>query len=217
MAESKSLKEEDSTIPAEHDEVPLDLLWESYRTSRAESMTAQQAMQRVVGWSVTAGGIIISALGFLKNQHGQQMPPAAMAFVGWLVIAALGMVSASQYLGEVGRMLRAGYYARQIERIIWQQRGPRGYRANLMWEGFLTQKKRRLLWTYNLGLSASVAGLIVSQVAPFWIFNSAWYYFLFPAVGALGSLILAFLAGRTYTKRFPSDDDDDSDPIQKLM
>ena len=182
------LKERSPTSVTRHAESVINLLWESYRTSREESMVAQQSMQRVVSWSMAVGAAIITGLTFLKSLNHPS--PLLMAVVGWFVIAVLGLLSATQYLGEVGRMLRAGYYARQIERILCQQMELDECSPRLMWEGFLSQKGRRLHRSYGLGAVASFGGVITSQVIPFLIFDSPWYLRTTAFAGAIASLSL---------------------------
>lgn len=206
------------TIP-EYPELKSDLLWESYRTSRAESVAAQQSMQRVVGWSMTVGTVIIAGLGFSKTQMSSTSMSSLLApIMGWAVIAALDLLAVSQYLGELGRMLRAGYYARQLERIIWRQMGPKDlYSSKFLWEGFLTLKKRRLHWTYRLAMPAPFGVLIMTQVAPFVIFKSPLHLYAVAIAGILVSICLIVTVGKTYLTRFPPEDAEDSDPIQALL
>ena len=209
------LKEGSPTTMPRLTEPVMNMLWESYRTSREESMVAQQSIQRVVSWSMAVGAAIITGLTFLKSLNHPS--PLLMAIVGWLVIAILGLLSATQYLGEVGRMLRAGYYARQIERILCHQMELDECSSRLMWEGFLSQRGRRLHRSYRFGALASFGGVIISQVAPFLIFDSPWYLSTMAFIAAIASLGLAYSIGDNYMKRFPSEDAEDSDPIQSLL
>jgi hypothetical protein len=194
-----------------------EILWESYRTARNESIAAQQSMQRVISWSMTVGTLTLAALGFLKSQGTSS---SFSTLFGWAATCALGLLAGSQYLGEVGRMLRAGFYARQIERIIWvriPQGVPKECSANLMWEGFLTQSERRLHKTYNPAILAALLAVSAIQFVPFFMFGVTSYLYFIPVVGFLATARLFLGIGKDYKERFPPKDSLESDPIAALL
>jgi hypothetical protein len=188
-------------------------LWIIYQSVREESISAQQAMQQVINWSIASGAVIIALLTYLVKEVNDAR---VILIGGWLVILLFSLLGISQYAGEAGRMLRAGYYARLLEAYHWNKSNA-SLPLSLMWETFLSEssvsrkKSRRLNISYSLSAVGAMAGLIVLQFAPFWLlsdkpaFKLSWWWLLLPVCGSSLSIIFMIWQIRDYTQRFSQD------------
>jgi hypothetical protein len=182
-------------------------LWIIYQSVRDESISAQQTMQQVINWSIASGSAIIALLAFLVKETNY----IYIALIGgWLVIGLFGLLGISQYAGEVGRMLRAGYYARLLEAFYWNTNN-QSIPLSLMWETFLsidTPPRRRLNKSYRLSGASAMLGLILFQFAPFVLVydklkGSLCLTWLFlPLIGSGLSVLFAFWQRKDYITRF---------------
>lgn len=192
---------------------PDNPLWMIYQSVREESISAQQTMQQVINWSIASGAVIIALLTYLVKEVNDVR---VILIGGWLVIWLFGLLGISQYAGEAGRMLRAGYYARLLEAYHWNKSNP-SLPLSLMWETFLSEsssarkRSRRLNISYKLSAMGAMAGLIVLQFAPFWLLSdklgfqlSGWWLML-PACGSTLSGVFMIWQIRDYTQRFSPD------------
>lgn len=113
----------------------VDSLWIIYQSVREESISAQQTMQQVINWSIASGAVRIAVLTYLVKETNDVR---VILIGGWLVIWLFGLLGISQYAGEAGRMLRAGYYARLLEAYHWNKSNA-SPPLSLMWETFLSE------------------------------------------------------------------------------
>jgi hypothetical protein len=184
-----------------------------YQSIREESISAQQTMQQVINWSIASGAVIVALLIYLVKEVNDVR---VILIGGWLVIWLFGLLGVSQYAGEAGRMLRAGYYARLLEAYHWNKNNA-SFPLSLMWETFLSESSnkmkrgRRLNISYSLSAMGAMAGLIVLQFAPFWLLSdkmefqlSCWWLML-PACGSALSVVFMVWQIRDYTQRFSPD------------
>ena len=182
-------------------------LWIIYQSVREESISAQQTMQQVINWSIASGSAIIALLAFLVRETNH----IYIALIGgWLAIWLFGLLGISQYAGEVGRMLRAGYYARLLEAFYWN-RNNQSIPLSLMWETFLSidsPPRRRLNRSYLLSGTGALLGLILFQFAPFVLAydkldgSLCWIWLSLPLVGSGLSVFFASWQGQDYIRRF---------------
>ncbi len=192
---------------------PDNPLWTIYQSVREESISAQQTMQQVINWSIASGALIIALLTYLIKEVNDVR---VILVGGWLVIWLFGLLGISQYAGEAGRMLRAGYYARLLEAYHWN-RSNASLPLSLMWETFLSEssgslkRSRRLNISYSLSAMGAMAGLILLQFAPFWLLSdkmgywlSCWWLLL-PSCGSSLSAVFVIWQIRDYTQRFSPD------------
>lgn len=168
-------------------------------------------MQQVISWLIASGAVITALLTYLVKEVNDVR---VILIGGWLVIWLFGLLGISQYAGEAGRMLRAGYYARLLEAYHWNKSNA-SLPLSLMWETFLSEssgarkRSRRLNISYSLSAMGAMAGLMLLQFAPFWLlsdkmgFQLSCWWLLLPVCGFSLSVIFMIWQIRDYTKRFP--------------
>jgi hypothetical protein len=187
-------------------------LWQMYSTARAESISAQEMMESVINWGMTASAALIAGMGFLtQNSSSMQISSSRIQFIGWFFISFVALIEASEYMTQTGKMLRAGYFARQIEKKIIKMLGI--FPADMAWETFLSRKDRRLFPGYYFTGGGTILLLAGAQFAPFLfypaekrlsIFSQPWWEL--PVVGTISIFLMCLVQFSIYQRRFPTKD-----------
>lgn len=196
-----------------HMEIPRESdssLWTIYQSVREECVCAQQSLQQVINWSIASGALSIALLTYLVNEINDVR---IILIGGWLVVLFSGLLGISQYAGEAGRMLRAGYYGRLLEAYHWNK-GNKSLPLSLMWETFVSEangvrrRSRRLNLSYRLSAVAGMSAFLILQFAPFWLASDKLEYklsklwLILPISGSILSIIFIVWQIRSYTKMF---------------
>jgi len=185
-----------------------DALWRMYETARAESISAQQMMQQVIYWTMTAGTLLVAAVSFLRGVDELSVPKWVVPIVAWGAIFLVGWLGGTQYISEAGRMMRAGCFARKIENKLLARTGS-SIEASLLWETYLAAPGNRLLAAFRISGVASILFLAMAQAVPFMVFDDhgplgKCKWLLFPAVGIPVILVSVYLQYRHYKSQFPA-------------
>lgn len=131
--------------------------------------------------------------------------------IAWFFISFVGMIGASEYMTQTGRMLRAGYFARQIERKLIAMIG--NLPDEMAWETFLSRRDRRLFPGYYFTGGGTILLLAGAQFAPFLLyppdqrmslFSEEWWEF--PIVGTIGIILMCLIQFHCYQRNFPTKD-----------
>ncbi|KST63265.1 hypothetical protein [Mastigocoleus testarum] len=93
----------------------IDVVLEEYRTLRAESLLAMQTQQSVLRFGLGSVGVVIGA-GFTS---WNQINLASIVFLVLLPLICYAVLII--WIGEVARMIRAGYFLLQLEEKINQK------------------------------------------------------------------------------------------------
>ena len=181
-------------------------IWQMYNTARAESIAAQQMMESVISWSMVAAGALVAGIGIIM----QYLPrdPIRIQLIGWFFIGSIGMIGASEYMAQVWRMLRAGYFARQIEKRVLDTLGD-ALPPDLAWETFLSRRKGRLFLGYGFTGGSTIILLITSQFMPFLLYHLnqrvlMQYWWTLLVVGTIAIFSMCFIQFFVYKNRFPT-------------
>lgn len=187
-------------------------LWQMYSTARQESLSAQQMMESVISWGMAAAAALIAGMAFLTQPtFNGKIDDNVIQLICWFFVSFVGMIEASEYMTQTGRMLRAGYFARQIERKIVKMIGR--FPSDMAWEIFLSNKKRRLFPGYYFTGGGTILLLAGAQFAPFLlypedkrlsIFSQKWWEF--PVVGTISIVLMCLVQFSIYQRRFPTKD-----------
>lgn len=141
-----------------------------WQTARDESIAAQQMMQTVASWSMAALAAVVAAISFLATTS---LSADWVRLVGWAAIFFLGALGGTQYMQEAKRMLRAGRFAFETEKLAaskgWSQL-PEKY----LWEHHL--QGLRFIVNYDVTAAAAILALLVAQAVPFLIYPAAALY-----------------------------------------
>ncbi|MCI5156968.1 MAG: hypothetical protein D3906_00745 [Candidatus Electrothrix sp. AUS1_2] len=166
-------------------------------------------MESVINWGIAAAAGLIAGMGFLtqyttnKSKTGDDY----IQLIAWFFISFVGMIGASEYMTQTGRMLRAGYFARQIEKklITIISNLP----DEMAWETFLYRKDRRLFPGYYFTGGGTILLLAGAQFAPFLLsdkrmslFSQQWWEF--PVVGTIGTILMCLAQFHCYQRKFPT-------------
>lgn len=187
-------------------------LWQMYSTVRQESLSAQQMMESVISWGMAAAAALIAGMAFLTQPtFNGKIDDNVIQLICWFFVSFVGMIEASEYMTQTGRMLRAGYFARQLERKIIKMIGR--FPPDMAWEIFLSNKKRRLFPGYYFTGGGTILLLAGAQFAPFLlypedkrlnIFSQQWWEF--PVVGTISIILMCLVQFSIYQRRFPTKD-----------
>lgn len=198
-------------------------LWQMYSTARAESIAAQQMMESVISWGMAAAAALVAGMGFLIQLTPNQPSPNIIKIdhdyiqlIGWFFITFVGMIESSEYMTQTGRMLRAGYFARQIEKKLIRMIGR--FPDDMAWETFLSRKDRRLFPGYWITGGGTIMLLTCAQFAPFLLYPSGqradifsqkgWEFpwWEFPVIGTIFVILMCVIQFSVYRSRFPTKD-----------
>lgn len=188
-------------------------LWQMYSTARAESLAAQQMMESVISWGMAAAAGLIAGMGFLTQTtiNKSNIGDDYIQLIAWFFISFVGMIEASEYMTQTGRLLRAGYFARQIEKKLITMIG--NLPDEMAWETFLSRKDRRLFPGYSFTGGGTILLLAGAQFAPFLLypsdqrmdlFSEEWWEF--PVVGTIGIILMCLIQFYNYQLKFPTKD-----------
>ena len=185
-----------------------DVLWRMYETARAESISSQQMMQQVIYWTMTAGTLLIAAVGFLRGVVELSVEEWVIQIVSWGFIFLVGLLGGTQYISEAGRMMRAGYFVRKIEDKLLAKPGF-SLDASFLWETHLTTSGNRLLAAYRISGVATILVLAMAQTVPFMVYDDRgplepWLWLLFPIIGIPVILGSVFWQYKHYKAQFPA-------------
>jgi hypothetical protein len=174
-------------------------LWQMYSTARAESLAA-----------------LIAGMGFLTqtNIGNAKIDHDYIQLIGWFFICFVALIESSEYMTQTGRMLRAGYFSRQIERRLIKIIG--NFSDDMAWEIFLSRKKRRLFPGYYITGGGTILLLAGAQFSPFLLYppdqrlnifsQYSQHWSELPTVGTIGIVLLCLVQFYIYQNRFPIED-----------
>ncbi len=189
---------------------PQTALWHMHSTARTESIAAQQIMEAVIGWIMVVAAVLVACMGFLVQNVKE---PLKVQLIGWFFIGFLGLLGASEYMTQIGRMLRAGYFARQLEKRAAGTPGALPAEEN--WETFLSLPGGRLFFGYRMTAAATIALLAGAQFVPFLIVPPAnrvlagWWWIL-PTCGSFVVILATVVQFLVYHRRFPTNEPTDA-------
>ena len=147
-----------------HMENWITIVLEEYKTLRAESLTAMKNQQSILSFGTAAFGIMIAG-GF--NSWDKSFFPGIMFLVFCPIICHIVLVI---WMGELTRMMRAGFYLTLIEKRINEAFKDKPDLLN--WENWLrTQTKDgktpQLKWNYfaiiGYFFALSIASLVIGN------------------------------------------------------
>ena len=185
-----------------------DVLWRMYETARAESISAQQMMQQVIYWTMTAASLFIAAVTLLRGLNDLGLDSYIVQLTMWAVSLCIGLLGGTQYVSELGRMMRAGSFARSIERA-WLESRCVDAKEDQLWETYLAQRDNRLRGAGVVSALATILALGIAQSVPFLVYSdhgplAGPIWMLFPGAGVvvvLGAAVGQFVH---YAGRYPS-------------
>jgi hypothetical protein len=149
-----------------------------YTALRQEAITALQAQQQVLNWSLatfgvfSAGGLAVAASDAANGPGGLRgMPLVLFAILFGLALPGAVIAAAAAWLGELGRMERVNRYMRGLELLVAEHYGVcPGMRVAgiLRWETYLAAEDdegsdAKLMIGYLGGAALYFGAFVVSQ------------------------------------------------------